>query len=182
MAFDNAYHLSIIVSGVAGVFILYLFLLEAFGLATALAGFVFLALLPRYFGDLHNNMKDVPQTAAFALAIYMFWRLAKYKRIKDVVFATLAFAVAFNTKVNTLLVPIIAGMWWSTTALFSQASSHLNHEVRSMKYDKKAKIFLSIIHNSRFIISTFNRSAALSPLAAVWKHPIDRLSICSGSF
>ncbi len=177
MAFDNAYHLSIIISGVAGVFILYLFLLEAFGLTTALAGFAFIALLPRYWGDLHNNMKDVPQAAAFALAIYMFWRLAKYKRIKDVVFATLAFAVAFNTKVNTLLVPIIAGMWWSTTALFSQASSHLNHEVRSMKYDKKAKIFLSIIHNSRFIILYFLTApaAALLLWLPFWKHPIDRL-------
>jgi hypothetical protein len=111
LAFDNAYNLSIIVGGVAGVFILYLFLLEAFGLTTALAGFAFLALLPRYWGDLHNNMKDVPQAAAFTLAIWMFWRLARYKSLKALILASLAFAVAFNTKVNTIVVPAIAGVW-----------------------------------------------------------------------
>ncbi|MDP1722104.1 MAG: glycosyltransferase family 39 protein [Candidatus Gottesmanbacteria bacterium] len=167
LAFDNAYHLSIIVSGVAGVFILYLFLLEAFGLATALAGFAFLALLPRYFGDLHNNMKDVPQAAAFALAIYMFWRLARYKRLKDLILATLAFAIAFNTKVNTLLVPVIAGMWMFLTS------------IKGLVYRGKDKSFF-IGHWSaswRMVIGYF----LLAPLMAFllwlpfWKDPIDRL-------
>ncbi|MBI4066680.1 glycosyltransferase family 39 protein, partial [Candidatus Gottesmanbacteria bacterium] len=133
LAFDNTYHLSIIVTGVAGVFILYLFLLEAFGFTTALAGFMFLALLPRYFGDLHNNMKDVPQAAAFALAIWMFWRLVQYKRPKDLIFATLAFAIAFNTKVNTLMVPVIGGVWWVVS----------NYELRIRNYDKKAHAVFS---------------------------------------
>jgi len=115
LAFDNAYNLSIVTSGVAGIFILYLFLLEAFGFTTALAGFTILALLPRYFGDLHNNMKDVPQAAAFTFAIWLFWRLVKYRRLKDLIFASLAFAIAFNTKVNTVLVPVIAACWWTIT-------------------------------------------------------------------
>lgn len=115
LTFDNAYNLAIVASGISGIFILYLFLLEAFGLTTALAGFTFLALLPRYFGDLHNNMKDVPQAAAFTLAIWMFWRLVRYRRIRDLIFASLAFAIAFNTKVNTVLVPVIAACWWMIT-------------------------------------------------------------------
>lgn len=112
LAFDSAYHLAIIIESVAGIFVLYFFLLEGFGLPTAVAGFTFLALLPRYFADLHNNMKDAPQAAAFALAIYLFWRLVRHKRLKDLVFASLAFAIAFNTKVNTLMVPGIVGIWW----------------------------------------------------------------------
>ena len=111
LAFDNAYNLSIVASGTLGIFILYLFLLEAFGFITALAGFTILALLPRYFGDLHNNMKDVPQAAAFTLAIWLFWRLARYRRLKDLIAASIAFAIAFNTKVNTMMVPVIAGIW-----------------------------------------------------------------------
>ena len=140
LAFDNAYHLSIIVTGVAGVFVLYLFLLEAFGLTTALAGFAFIALLPRYWGDLHNNMKDVPQAVAFTLAIWMFWRLAKYKRLKDLILASVAFAIAFNTKVNILLVPMIAGMWWIVS----------NQEYRIRNHGKKIQTFLSLIHDSKF--------------------------------
>ena len=119
LAFDNAYNLSIVTSGTLGIFILYLFLLEAFGFTTALAGFTFLALLPRYFGDLHNNMKDVPQAAAFTLAIWLFWRLVRYRRIRDLIFASLAFAIAFNTKVNTLMVPVIAGIWLILNSKFN---------------------------------------------------------------
>lgn len=108
LAFDNAYNIAIVASGVAGIGILYFFLLEATNFPTALIAFMFLALLPRYFGDLHNNMKDVPQAAAFALAIWLFWRLVKYNKIKDLVIASLGFAIAFNTKVNTLAIPFIA--------------------------------------------------------------------------
>ncbi len=111
LAFDNAYNLSIIGSGVFGILFLYLFLLEATGWHTALFGFLFLALFPRYFGDLHNNMKDVPQAAMFTLAIWMYWRLLNRRRPKDLVLAAASFAIAFNTKVNTLMVPVIAMLW-----------------------------------------------------------------------
>ncbi len=111
LAFDNAYNLAIVASGVSGIGILYFFMLEATNFPTALASLIFLTLLPRYFGDLHNNMKDVPQSAAFAFAIWMFWRLVKYQRVKDLLLASIAFAIAFNTKVNTLVMPIIAGLW-----------------------------------------------------------------------
>ncbi|MEK7544062.1 MAG: glycosyltransferase family 39 protein [Patescibacteria group bacterium] len=175
LAFDNAYHLSIIVTGAAGVFILYLFLLEAFGLTTALAGFAFLALLPRYWGDLHNNMKDVPQAAAFTLAIYMFWRLARYQRIKDLLFATLAFAIAFNTKVNTLLVPVIAGVWMVGNSIFDVRK--LENRNRKTKFDFRLRISHIVTSIFYFPLLYF----ITAPLAAFllwlpfWKHPIDRL-------
>lgn len=177
LAFDNAYNLSIVISGVAGIFILYLFLLEALGFTTALAGFAFIALLPRFWGDLHNNMKDVPQAVAFTLAIWMFWRLVRYQRIRDLIFASLAFAVAFNTKVNTVVVPAIAAVWWILTAFFSLTLSKVNLELRIRNYGKKANTFFSIIHNSRFIILYF----LFAPLAAFllwslfWNDPVGQL-------
>ncbi len=186
MAFDNAYHLSIIISGVAGVFILYLFLLEAFGFITGLAGLAFLALLPRYWGDLHNNMKDVPQAAAFALAIWMFWRLTRYKRVKDLIFASLAFAIAFNTKVNTLMVPVIAGVWLFITGLLSTID---DRELKVVVENRRSKVVpqrLSSIFHLQKLFSIFHLPLSLlyfaaAPLAAFllwlpfWKHPIDRL-------
>jgi len=111
LAFDNTYNIAIVVTGVLGIFILFLFLKEAFDRKTAIVGALFLALLPRYFADLHNNMKDVPLASAFALALYMVWRLVNYRRPKDLWLAVIAFAIAFNTKVNALAVPIIAVLW-----------------------------------------------------------------------
>ncbi|MBI3577132.1 glycosyltransferase family 39 protein [Candidatus Gottesmanbacteria bacterium] len=152
LTFDNAYNLAIVLSGIAGVFFFYLFLLEAFGFTTALAGLAFLALLPRYFGDLHNNMKDVPQGAAFTLALWLFWRLVRHRRLKDLILAIAAFAVACNTKVNTMIVPVIAGAW-----LFLHKKFEARNRIRIYVY------FL------------------LAPLAAFllwslfWEHPIQQL-------
>lgn len=119
LAFDNAYNLAIIVSGVSGIVILYFFLAQAINVETAIVAAIILSLFPRYFGDLHNNMKDVPQAAAFTLAIWMVWRLFMYRTPRDLMLAVTSFAIAFNTKVNTLAVPIIAGLWIPFTPIES---------------------------------------------------------------
>lgn len=111
LTFDSAYNFMIVVIGISGILILFLFLKEALDSKIAMVGALFLALLPRYFGDLHNNMKDVPQAVAFAFALFMVWRLVYYRRPMDLWFAVIAFAIAFNTKVNTVAVPIIAFLW-----------------------------------------------------------------------
>lgn len=111
LPFDSAYHLGIIVIAMLGILSLYLFLLESQGFKTAILGFFFIALLPRYFGDIHNNMKDVPQSAAFAFAIWMFWRLMTFRRPRDLIMASLSFAIAFNMKVNAVFIPVIAFCW-----------------------------------------------------------------------
>lgn len=108
---DVAYHLPIVLWGVAGIGILYAFLKEAFNVRIAVLGALFLALTPRYFGDLHNNMKDVPSAAIFALNMWLLWRLVKHKRFIDLLLAAFAFAVAFNVKINSIFIPIIFGVW-----------------------------------------------------------------------
>jgi len=183
LAFDNAYNLSIVVSGVGGIFILYLFLLEAFGFTTALAGFTILALLPRYFGDLHNNMKDVPQAAAFTLAIWMFWRLAKYKRIRDLIFASLAFAIAFNTKVNTIMVPVIGGIWMIFLKIPSIKHQITNkHQASSIKLQTKSFRYWNFEHWNLFGIWNLEFGYfLLAPLMAsllwsvFWPDPVGQL-------
>jgi 4-amino-4-deoxy-L-arabinose transferase-like glycosyltransferase len=108
---DAAYNLPIILWGVAGVAILYLFMKEAFSSHIALLAAVFLALLPRFFGDLHNNMKDIPSATVFALNIWLLWRLTKHRRVSDLILAALAFAVAFNVKINSIFIPVIFVIW-----------------------------------------------------------------------
>lgn len=108
---DVAYHLPIIVWGVAGIGILYAFLKEAFGPRVAILGSLFIALTPRFFADMHNNMKDVPSAVIFALNIWLLWRMVKHKRLSDLLFAVLAFAAAFNVKINSIYIPIVFGVW-----------------------------------------------------------------------
>ena len=105
---DSAYNLPMVIFGAAGVGLLFLFLYESTGMIIALTGFLFLALLPSYFGYLHNNMKDIPSAFAFTLSIYLFWRLVKFRRVKDLVWAILAFAFAFNIKINSIFIPVVS--------------------------------------------------------------------------
>lgn len=165
LSFDNAYHIGIVIVAMLGLLSLFLLLLETEGLAMAIVGFIFLALLPRYFGDLHNNMKDVPQSAAFTFAIWMYWRLLQYRRPRDLLFALVSFAIAFNMKVNTLFVPIIA-FCWTIIVLVTNAKKHLRRPLSQI-----TKKDITIV-GSYFL---------LSPLAAFvfwmpfWKDPVERL-------
>lgn len=111
LPYDVAYNLPIVVAGVLGIGALYFFLAEAINWKIGLIAAIFLALTPRYFADLHNDMKDAPMAAVFALNIWMLWRLVKYRRIKDLLLASVAFALAFNTKINSIFIPAIFASW-----------------------------------------------------------------------
>jgi hypothetical protein len=104
---DSAYHLPIVLSGILGILILYLFIKEAFGWMEGVIAAIFLFLTPRFFSDLHNDMKDVPSASVFALNMWLLFRLVKYQRVKDLILASLGFMLAFNTKVNAIFIPII---------------------------------------------------------------------------
>jgi hypothetical protein len=86
---------------------------ELFGGLTAIFAMVFLAFLPVHFGYLHTNMKDVPNAFFFSLCIYLFYRLTKRQTVKRLVLAIFAFALAFNTKINSVVAPLICGLYMS---------------------------------------------------------------------
>lgn len=115
---DSAYHLPIVFWGIAGIGILYIFMRQAFTPRIALLSALFLALTPRYFGDLHNNMKDVPSAVAFALNIWLLWRLVKFRRPIDLLWAVCAFALAFNVKINSIFIPVIFAVWICIVHIF----------------------------------------------------------------
>lgn len=144
---DSAYHLPIIFWGAAGIGILYIFLTQAFVRRVAIIGAIFLALTPRYFGDLHNNMKDIPSAVAFALNMWLLWRIVTYKRAMDLLWAILAFALAFNVKINSIFIPVIFGAW---TILQQKLTPNLRY----------------------FILAPV---AAFGVWSIFWQHPIDQL-------
>lgn len=111
LPYDVAYNLPIVAAGALGITVLYFFLAEAINWRVGFIAAIFLALTPRYFADIHNNMKDIPSASVFALNIWMLWRLVRYQRLKDLVFAVLAFAIAFNIKINSIYIPLIFAVW-----------------------------------------------------------------------
>jgi len=121
---DSAYHLPIVLSGIMGILILYLFIKEAFGWMEGIVAATFLFLTPRFFSDLHNDMKDVPSASVFALNMWLLFRLVKYQRVKDLILASLGFMLAFNTKVNAIFIPIIFVFYLSIIFIQSQFNSY----------------------------------------------------------
>jgi hypothetical protein len=108
---DAAYNFPIIIFGAGGIAAIYFFLLETLGIYPAVVASVSLALLPVYIGYTHNDMKDIPNAFAFTLALYFFWRLVIKRRWRDLLIAAIVFAIAFNIKINSVVVPVICGVW-----------------------------------------------------------------------
>lgn len=109
---DIAYNLPSVIFGSIGVGIIYLFMSQAFNPTVGLFSSLLLSLLPVYFGYTHNNMKDIPNAVMFALTLYFFWRLVKFKKIKDLIISSFFFAIAFNFKINSIFIPLICLLWY----------------------------------------------------------------------
>lgn len=119
LAFDSAWNLPAVVMGVGGILVLYLFMFEAFRLRNSndsrmfvpLASLIILALYPRYWGDLHTNVKDITTASMYTISIWLAWRMVNKRRLIDVILAGLAAGITFNFKVNAIFIPIIVALW-----------------------------------------------------------------------
>ncbi len=165
LPFDTAYNLPTVIVGVFGVFILFLFMREAFTLPVALISALFLAFYPRYFGDLHTNVKDVPTAVFFTATIWFLWRSVNYRRLIDVVIASLLFAITFNFKVNAISIPAIA-LLWITFILLTKGKTLLKHPI------SKEKLKSMLIPGGFFILAPL---LAFTIWAVFWKNPINHL-------
>ncbi len=109
LPFDRAYNLPIVLSGALGIGVLFMLLFEMFGPVHAWVGAVFLSLLPVHVAYLHTDMKDVPNALAFTMSVYLFWRLVQKGGWGRLIAAAVSFAVAFNIKINSILIPVVCG-------------------------------------------------------------------------
>ena len=128
LAQDSSYHLPILLWGIGGILTLYAFLKETINKRVALMGVLFLSTMPRFFSDMHNDMKDVPSATIFAVNVWLIYRLTRYKRLSDLLLAIAGFAVAFNVKINSIFIPIIFAMWIFLTHLSKTKLKTLLHD------------------------------------------------------
>ena len=111
LSFDSAYNLISIFMGSLGVGVLYLFVSELINQPTGIVAALTLAFLPRYFGHLHNNMKDILQSVLFTICLWLFYRYNKTNKISYLLISSVFFALLLLTKINALFIPIIIMIW-----------------------------------------------------------------------
>ncbi len=162
---DSAYNLYSVMLGSIGIGILYFTVLELFSWEIALFSSIILALLPRYFGHLHNNMKDIPQAVFFTLSIWLFWKLFQKPKISTLILAAFSFAISYNSKVNGLFILIITSLFYFINILH--------------KYLKTRKIQISRIILLYFLLSPLFTYLLWFPF---WDHPFGRLIEASHSY
>src|SRR5690606_35930583 len=73
------------------------------GLLAGLVAGLSLGFHPRFFSDIHNNIKDVPETVWYSLALLLAHRAPVSSSMRTWAFAGLCLGAALATKPNALL-------------------------------------------------------------------------------
>ena len=163
LPYDAAYNLPSVVIGSLGIFLIFVIATDVWNKKAGWISAIFLALLPNYFGYLHINMKDIPNAFFFSLSLYLFYKLTQKQTVRRLIWAAISFAVAFNTKINSIFIPVICVVYFLL--------SHLQKigEMRGILgiWEKNKKVILYFV---------------LAPLVAFllwlpfWKNPISKLA------
>jgi len=101
----------LLVSSFLAVF--YFFVSKRLGKWVGLFSLFFLGTFPRLWGDMHFNVKDVPEMVFFGLALLAFWGWFEKPSWKGAVLVGLAGGAALGVKANALFLPVIfiLGFW-----------------------------------------------------------------------
>jgi len=103
----DGFHLFTVILSAGFLWVLYHFAAAHIGRFEAILTIVFLSLFPRFWGDMHFNVKDVPEAVFFGLTIisYISW-LEKHHCWKAILTGALG-GLALGIKANALFIPII---------------------------------------------------------------------------
>ena len=153
LPWDSAYNLFSVIMGSLGIGILFLFISELINPTLAIISSLTLALLPRYFGHLHNNMKDIPQATLFTLSLFLFYRYHNRPVFRNLLSVILALSLSLLTKINAVFIPLIVAFWYLLPF-------HLS------SFKKRIKT-LAIPLSSAFILMFLF-------WLIIWDHPVDR--------
>ena len=66
---------------------------------------------PRFFGHSFNNIKDIPEIIIFSITIFLFAEWIISKRIIFLYFSLISWGLAFATKMDAVLIPVILLIW-----------------------------------------------------------------------
>jgi hypothetical protein len=116
----DGFHLATILFVALFLTFLYSFFSKRLGKTIALIGIIMISTFPRFFGDMHFNEKDIPETIAFSLAVISYYWWYESKTWKRAVLAGILTGMAWAIKVNAVFLPVIfiLGIWkWDYTNL-----------------------------------------------------------------
>jgi hypothetical protein len=67
---------------------------------------------PRYWADLHNNQKDIPESVMFTVVIVLFHLAITERKASLLWLTSIMWGAALATKGNAIFLPLIVGPWW----------------------------------------------------------------------
>jgi hypothetical protein len=109
----DAFHVPTILLVGALLVALHAFAAPRLGEAAALVGVGVLGSYPRFWGDMHNNVKDIPQAVFFSLTVMALARWHEAPSLRRAVLAGALGGAALAVKINAVFVPVILaiGLW-----------------------------------------------------------------------
>jgi 4-amino-4-deoxy-L-arabinose transferase-like glycosyltransferase len=131
----SAFHLLTVLLAGLLLWLLYRFAAARLGKLAAILGILFLATFPRFWGDMHFNIKDVPEAVLFAAVILAYLRWYEKPAWGRAVLIGILFGLALGIKANAAFLPplLILGVWplgWkfaNLKAIFQHLRSGLLH-------------------------------------------------------
>jgi hypothetical protein len=111
LGFWPSFHLPILFFSAFAILVVYFFTLRAYGFGEAVIAATSLALFPNFIAHSHNNVKDAPLLAMFTLAVWTLWKAETTKSRWWTALAAVSLGLAFDTKINAILVTPILALW-----------------------------------------------------------------------
>ncbi len=106
----DGFHLATILLSGVFLFCLYRFAAPRLGKLAAWMGVLLLATFPRFWADMHFNVKDIPETVFFGLTIMAFWTWYEKPAWWRALLSGLLFGCALGIKANALFIVPILGL------------------------------------------------------------------------
>ncbi len=104
----DGFHLFTVVLAAIFLWVLYRFAEPRLGKFSALMAVLFLATFPRFWADMHFNVKDVPETVTFGLVLMCYWSWFEKPSVKKALGTGLLMGCALAIKANAIfIVPIL---------------------------------------------------------------------------
>lgn len=103
----DGFHLFTVLLATVFLGVLYQVAKPRIGKFNAFLAVIFLSLFPRFWGDMHFNVKDVPETIFFGIVILTFITWMEKPSLWKAVLTGIFWGLALGTKANAIFLPII---------------------------------------------------------------------------
>jgi len=130
----DAFHLMTVVLVGFLLWVLYRFAETHLTRLTAVLAVLILASYPRFWGDMHNNPKDIPQAVFFSLTVMAFYVWYQKPSVHQALLVGSLGGAALAVKLNVLFIPplLVLGVWpWQVSRRpWSLVGQHLRRYLR----------------------------------------------------